>query len=77
MIKGAFSFPLYLWPLQANASTLATTWHLDHPVAMEEESSTKFALFNYAFVIVRACIAATGADVQVPLAFVGATVVGF
>jgi amino acid permease len=74
LINGAFSFPLYLWPLQSN---LWAALYGEDGVDEKMNNKKTFALTNYAVVAACAAVAAVVHDVQPPLALLGATVVGY
>ncbi|KAG7669305.1 hypothetical protein KSW81_007462 [Nannochloris sp. 'desiccata'] len=74
LLNGAFSFPLYLWPLQSN---LWAALHGEDGANHRMNCRIIFTLTNYAVVAACAAIAAVVHDVQKPLALLGATVVGY
>ncbi|KAH7618692.1 hypothetical protein Ndes2526B_g05609 [Nannochloris sp. 'desiccata'] len=74
LLNGAFSFPLYLWPLQSN---LWAALHGEDGANHRMNRRIIFTLTNYAVVAACAAIAAVVHDVQKPLALLGATVVGY
>lgn len=74
LVNGAFSFPLYLWPLQSN---LWAAMYGEDSVESRMNNRRSFALTNYAVVAACAAVAATVHDVQAPLTLLGATVVGY
>jgi len=74
LLNGAFSFPLYLWPLQSN---LWAAWYGENGANYRMNYRKVFVLTNYAVVAACAVIAAVVHDVRKLLALLGATIVGY
>lgn len=74
LVNGLLSFPLYLWPLQSN---MWAALRGEERAAALMAHGRSFAITNYGVVAACAALAAATPDVQLPLALLGATVVGY